>query len=359
MHKLKAIIKNILTEVFFRIQNDKKVVAKKPVAVHLSVTEDCCLRCKMCDIWKMEKKHKNLDYETAKKIIDKISNWLDNNFELTFAGGEPFMNTEFIKIIQYAKGKDFFTSTNSNGYLVNERLAQKIADSGLSRIFFSIDGEEKEHNFVRGREDSFQKVIKAITNLQKAKGKNKQPEIFINCVISNNNLHKIKRMVTLAKKLKVSGINFQVLMPNFASSYVSDWYKTNSLWPKKQQAIEKTIDELIKLKNEHPEFILNAVRDFHNFEKYLIDPKTYQETEKCFVGFNNFMIDTMGDMRLCYEMGTIGNILKEKPETLWINKRAKIHREKIVKCQKPCKLLPCNDVKIMSLLKNLLPRINQ
>jgi len=71
------------------------------------------------------------------------------------------------------------------------------------------------------------------------------------------------------------------------------------------------------------------------------------------------MIDTVGNMRLCYEMGTIGNILKENPDKLWVNKRAKIHREKIVKCQKPCKLLPCNDMRIMSLLRNLLPHINR
>lgn len=359
MHQLKAIIKNLFTEILLRVQENKKVVAKKPADVHLSVTEDCCLRCKMCDIWKMKEKQKNLDYKTAKKIIDKISNWLGKNFQLTFAGGEPFMNNEFIKIIQYAKEKGLRTSTNSNGYLVNDHLAQKIADSGLSRIFFSIDGEEKEHNFVRGRDDSFQKVIKAVINLQKAKDKNKQPDIFINCVISNNNLHKIKNMVVLAEKLKVSGINFQVLMPNFASNYVSDWYKTNSLWPKNQQLIKLTMSQLIKLKNDHPALILNSVRDFHNFKKYLTDPKTYQETETCFVGFNNFMIDTVGNMRLCYEMGIIGNILKENPKKLWTNKRAKIHREKIVKCQKPCKLLPCNDVRIMSLLKNLLPHIKK
>lgn len=353
MHKLKAIVKNLLIEILFGIQKSKKVVAKKPADVHLSVTDDCCLRCKMCDIWKMKEKQKNLNYETAKKIINKLKNWLNNDFQLTFAGGEPFMNNDFIKIIQYAKKKGLRTSTNSNGYIVNENLAKKIANSGLSRIFFSIDGEEHEHNFVRGKDDSFQKVIKAITNLQKAKNKNKQPEIFINCVISNNNLRKIKKMVLLAKKLKVLGINFQILMPNFSSDYTSDWYKTNPLWPRNQQVIEATMKELIELKKKYPDFILNSVRDFHNFKKYLTDPKKYQETEQCLVGFNNFMIDAAGNMRLCYEMGTIGNILREKPEKIWINKRAKVHREKIIKCQKPCKLLPCNDVRIMSLLKNL------
>ena len=166
-------------------------------------------------------------------------------------------------------------------------------------------------------------------------------------------------MVELAKKLKVSGINFQVLMPNFASHYVNNWYETNPLWPKKQAAIRSAIGNLIKLKSQDPGFVLNSVADFHNFEKYLINPKFYQENETCFVGFNNFMIDSIGNMRLCYEMGIIGNMLTGNPMKLWQGKKAEIHRKKIVTCQKPCKLLPCNDVRIISLLKSFLPHLKR
>jgi len=351
MHKFKALLKNILVELLFSIQKNKKIVATKPSDVHLSVTESCCLQCKMCDIWKIKNRQKNLDYQTAKKILDKLKIWLDS-CQLTFAGGEPFLNNDFLKIIRYAQQKGFKTSTNSNGYLITENLAKKINASGLSQIFFSIDGLSEKHNFIRGKKDSFQKVVAAVKNLQKDKTNGKKPKIFINSVISNNNLKEINKLVALAKKLGVAGINFQVLMPNFATKYNPNWFEKNPFWPKNQKEVEQVIDKLISLKYKHPAFLLNSTRDFKNFKKYLIKPKLYQEKEQCLVGFNNCMIDSLGNMRLCYEMGVIGNILEENPQKLWIGQKAKQHRQQILQCQRPCKLLPCNDVKNFALIKN-------
>ncbi len=355
MHKLKALVKNFLVELLFRWQKSQKVVAPQPSDVHLSVTENCCLQCKMCDIWKIKNRQKNLDYQTAIQILDKLQLWL-GNCQLTFAGGEPFLNRDFLQIISYAKKKGFKTSTNSNGYIIDENLAKKINASGLTQIFFSIDGLSKKHNFIRGKKDSFQKVTAAIKNLQKDQTNNKKPRIFINSVISNNNLQDIIKLINLAKKMKVAGINFQVLMPNFATKYQADWFTSNPFWPKNKKLVEKTITELINLKTKYPEFLLNSTRDFKNFKKYLTNPKLYQETEQCLVGFNNCMIDSSGNMRLCYEMGVIGNILKKDPRKLWRSQKALQHREQILQCQRPCKLLPCNDVKNFALLKKLFYR---
>jgi len=351
MNKLKLTIKNFLTELLFQIQINKEIVAKKPIEVHLSVTENCCLKCKMCDIWKIKNKQKNLDLKTAKKIIDKLENWL-GSFQITFAGGEPFLNKDFIEIVKYASKKGLKTSTNSNGYIINETMAKKVVDSKISQIFFSIDGLEREHNFIRGKQDSFQRVEKAIKNLNKIKSSNK-PKIFINSVISNNNLTQITKIITLAKKMKVSGINFQVIMPNFSGKYSDKWFNNNKLWPKDKKRIQKTINELLYLKNKYSSFILNSNIDFRNFKQYLLNPHLYQKNEKCFVGFNNFMVDSYGNMRLCYSMEIIGNILKENPKKLWMNDKARNCRNKIINCNKPCKLLPCNSVKISNLLKTL------
>lgn len=354
MHKIKAIIKNLVTEFIYKIQKNKQVVAKKPSDIHLFVTESCCLRCKMCDIWKIKETKKNLDYQTAKEIIDKLVNWLGNDFQLTFAGGEPFLNNDFIKIISYAHQKGIKTSTNSNGYVIDKNLAKKIVKSGLTQIFFSVDGLEKEHNFIRGKKDSFNRIISAINYLQKEKKEKKQPTIYINTVISNNNLDTIKKLVYFAKKIKVSGINFQVIMPNFARAYRSDWYKSNPFWPKMNKKTVKIIEELIQLKNKYPDFILNLTRDLKNFIYFFNNPKLFQEKETCFVGFNNFMVDSTGNMRLCYEMGIIGNLLKEDPEKLWKSKIANLHRKNILKCKRPCKLLPCNNLQIINWLKKIL-----
>jgi len=164
-------------------------------------------------------------------------------------------------------------------------------------------------------------------------------------------LNKIRELVYLAKKLELSGINFQALMPNFAGGYKSNWYKNNPFWPKDKKKAVKIIQQLIQLKNKYPDFILNSTHDLKNFINFFNNPELFQATETCFVGFNNFMVDSTGNMRLCYEMGAVGNLLKENPEKLWKSKKANLHRKKIIQCKRPCKLLPCNNPQIINWFK--------
>jgi len=352
LNHFKSHLKNLVMLVFLFWQKKYRQVANKPTEVHLSVTEDCCLQCKMCNIWQLKEKQEALTLDRAKKIIQRLNSWL-GHYNLTFAGGEPFLNQEFIAIIKYAHQFKINTSTNSNAYVINPDLAKKIANSGLNKIFFSLDGLEKEHDYVRGKKNSYQRVINAIDMLLEHP---QRPQIFINTVISKNNLHQLRAMVNLAKVKKIAGINFQILMPNFASTYQKDWYKNNSLWPRNKKMIERAIGELEKLKKEFGSFILNPSLDIKNFYQYLIDPKKFQTTEACFVGLNNIMIDATGNARLCYEMPTIGNLLKENPAKFWQGKKAMAVRKTIATCQRPCKLLPCNDLNILHWFKNVFKR---
>lgn len=355
--KIKVFIKKIIEDYFLSIQQYHRIVADKPSEVHLSVTENCCLQCKMCDIWKIKEKQDPLNYRTGKKIICKLREWL-GPFNLTFAGGEPFLNKDILKIIKYANDKNIKTSTNSNGFVIDKNLAKKICESGLSTIFFSIDGLEKEHDYIRGRKDTFKKVLNAILFIKNSDTNNK-PKIYINTVISNNNILLIGKMIELAKKLGVEGINFQTIMPNFASTYKNDWWKYNPLWPKSKKIIKNSINELIENKKKLGNYILNSQRNIQNFEKYLLDPNTYQKEEKCFVGLNNLMVDTSGNVRLCYEMDKIGNILEDDPNLIWKGPKAKIIRKQIEQCKKPCKLLPCNITNYSNILKRKIESFNK
>lgn len=349
-NNLKSFAKEIIKDYFQKKQENHRKMAKKPTEIHLSVTENCCLQCKMCDIWKIKDKEKPLDYETGKKIIDVLNKWL-GSFNITFAGGEPFLNKDILKIIKYASIKNIKTSTNSNGFIIDSKLAKNICKSGLSTIFFSIDGLEKEHDFIRGRKNTFKNVLNAIKQIQGINS-NQKPTIFINSVISNNNLHIITKMVEFTRKLNVKGINFQTLMPNFASIYKSDWWQTNPYWPKDKIKIKHTMNELIMYKKKYGNFILNSQRNLNQFEKYLLNPGLFQKNEKCFVGLNNLMIDTSGNIRLCYEMAKIGNLFEEDPNQIWNSLKAQEIRDQISKCQRPCKLLPCN----LSYYENILKR---
>lgn len=351
INQLKSFLKDQLATVLLAWQKHHRQVAKKPSEVHLSITDDCCLRCKMCNIWQLKEKEKQppLDLEQAKKIIDRLSDWL-GHFNLTFAGGEPFFNQDFINIIKYAKTKNIVTSTNSNAFIITPVLAKKIAQSGLDKIFFSLDGLSTEHDYVRGKKNSYQRVLNAIAYLQTEE---KRPQIYLNTVISQNNLHQLKSLLKLAKKQQVAGINFQVLMPNFASPYQANWFENNPLWPKNKTQIKKNIQELKSLKKSYGSFILNSTSDIEHFGQFLLDPQQYQDHQACFVGLNNIMVDTSGKIRLCYEMPAIANIFKDRAEDFWQGKKAIQVREKIAHCQRPCKLLPCNNIYILHWLSGL------
>ena len=354
LKKYKSKLKDLLKFVALKWQSDHRKVAKKPSEVYLSITDDCCLRCKMCDIWKLKKKQEPLSLEKGKEIIDVLNNWL-GSYHLTFAGGEPFLNRDFIKLIEYVKKNNdkVITSTNTNAFVLNKNLVKKIANSGLDKLFISLDGLEKEHNYIRGRDGSYKKIIKAIEYFKAEKSDLK---IYINTVISANNYHQLKKIIKLTKHLSVDGINFQILMPNFATSYDPKWFETNKFWPKDKKKIKQAIKTLRDYKKKYGDFVLNSTLDFDNFENYLLDPKSYQENEACFVGLNNIMLNTTGDISLCYEMSPIGNILKGDPNKIWIGVKAQKIRKKISSCKRPCKLLPCNNIYIFNWLANLLKR---
>jgi len=355
--QIKESLREALSEIFWLLHKHFPYPADQPTEVHLLVTENCCLQCRMCDIWRIEKKQKPLDYKTGKRIIDKLFSWL-GIFNLSFAGGEPFLNREVIKIINYARKKGIKTGINSNGYIIDKKYARAICESGLSTIFFSLDGEEKAHDYIRGQKGSFNRVINAIRFIQDSKGE-KKPEVFINCVISRNNISRLREIIKIARKVGVRGINFQVLMPNFASVYRSNWWKTNSLWPRDKKIINWAIDGLKSEKKLGGDFILNSYRDLDNFRNYLIDPARFQKNQRCYVGLNNLMLDTSGNMKLCYEMRAIGNIILGDPQKIWNSPEATIIRDSISKCQRPCKLLPCNVAYYGNLIKRKLRNLNK
>lgn len=352
MGKLAFCLKNIVFDGLNRVQKRRRHVMGKPSEVHLSVTDDCCLQCKMCNIWKLEKKQKPLAYEEAVVIIDKLGEWL-GRFNMTFAGGEPFLNPDFIDIIHYAHSKGLWTGVNSNGFVVDEKLAKRIVESGLNQLSFSVDGLEKEHDYVRGRQYTFTHVMNAIDFVKTNCGR-QDLKIYINCVLSNNNIHIIDKIVHLAIKKNIDGISFQALMPNFLGTYTPDWYLRNPLWPKKTVLMKQKMNELFLLKRTFPDFILNSENELNQFLSYFSNPYQFQIEKKCYTGLNTMMIDVTGNVRLCYEKDSVGNVYTEDLARLWKGRPAAKMRSDISKCKRPCKLLPCNDMQYKHQLKKLL-----
>ena len=126
--------------------------------VILVITEACNLNCIYC--FEHSKSNKSMDFSTAKKIIDyEFSNRNWDYYEIQLMGGEPLINFDLIKKLDYyifetCKKNNARIFIVTNGTLMNQEK-QKWFASRKHRVIcgLSIDGIREAHN--RSRSNSF------------------------------------------------------------------------------------------------------------------------------------------------------------------------------------------------------------
>src|SRR5690606_27101942 len=91
----------------------------------------------------------------------------------------------------------------TNGSLISKESSQRIIESGLNVLVFSIDSHiEKIHNWVRGSDDSFTAICDAIRNLNLERLKsNSKIKILTNTVLFDTNIHTVKEFISFARKI--------------------------------------------------------------------------------------------------------------------------------------------------------------
>ena len=356
--KYSGIFYKIISGLLVNRSYKKDKILTMPTFIGMVVEERCCLKCRFCNIWKTKKLINGIGLKKQKIILDKLKNWLGGNVSISFAGGEPLMNPNFFALVNYARKLGFHTSTNSNSFLINKKIAKKIVDSGLSSISISLDfPDAKRHNYFRGESLVYEKVLKGIKFLNKyAKSKLR---VTINTVIMRQNLNDLEGMVQLVDKLGIDGISFQPIYETFASiKHNPKWYLSSEFWPKDKEKVVKVIDKLIEMKRNGFK-IRNSEKSLEKYKEYFNDYNSFIENNLCYVGINNFIIDSFGDVSLCWFFkSSIGNVLKLDPQKIWNNLEARKIRRKCRKCKCGCRVLLCNmpvDVKefIFNLLKDL------
>lgn len=108
-----------------------------------------------------------MDFGLYKKIIDEIAGRVyDINL---FHRGEPLLNKNLIKMIEYAEKKGIKTRIHTNAALLDKETARKIISAGLDFISFSFDGYTKEVYEKNRAGAHFEKTLANIIDFLKVK----------------------------------------------------------------------------------------------------------------------------------------------------------------------------------------------
>lgn len=156
-----------------RLRYDSSSAAQKhgtktgsgPVVVWNS-TKTCNLECVHC--YASAKKSKfagEMTTEEAKAMIDDLADF--NVPALLMSGGEPLVRPDILELAEYATKKGIRVTFSTNGILITEEKAKRLAEIGVTYCGISIDGSEESHDRMRVKKGAFQETLKGIRNCRK------------------------------------------------------------------------------------------------------------------------------------------------------------------------------------------------
>jgi MoaA/NifB/PqqE/SkfB family radical SAM enzyme len=134
-----------------------------PPIVIFSVTNRCNLHCKGCYSWAL---HRAMDEELSDDMLNRVfeeARELGISF-FVLAGGEPFVRSEIIDIIDTYREMIFLVFTN--GLLIDESMLARLKKMRNIVPVVSLEGFEKETDMRRG-DGVFQHLQRTISVLKR------------------------------------------------------------------------------------------------------------------------------------------------------------------------------------------------
>jgi radical SAM protein with 4Fe4S-binding SPASM domain len=218
-----------------------------PISITFEPTTSCNLRCPECPSGKREFTRPTgmLQNNFFRGTIDEL--YKEIAYLIFYFQGEPFLNPQFLEMVNYASSKNIYTATSTNAHYLNDATARKTVESGLNRLIISIDGTTQETYEQYRIGGDLKKVIEGTENIIKWKKelKSSTPHVIFQFLVVKPNEHQIKDVELLAKTIGVDEVRFK-------TAQMYDYVNGNSLIPtiKKYSRYEQQADGTYAIKNK-------------------------------------------------------------------------------------------------------------
>ncbi|MGK7344948.1 MAG: radical SAM/SPASM domain-containing protein [Candidatus Nitrospinota bacterium M3_3B_026] len=291
-----------------------------PMKAQWELTYHCNLKCRHCHIWKtpMEDIRANtLPLEKQKEILEDLA---ENGVRhVSFSGGEMFLQKTVYDLIAHAKSLGMKVGGNSNAFLVNEKIARKIADSGLDMLYISLDGDNaKTHDEIRGVEGAFDRVFDGVRNLRAAKP---GIGIFFNMTINALNVGQVTGVARLAREAGVDGLTVEM-------TNTFEKYSPNGDLVLKNGQLPLLRSQLRELFAGYGDLLPHPPGYFDEFETYLTNREELYKY-RCVAGYTTIQIHPNGDVYPCpVAFEKMGSLAEKSFREIWFSSQSdKIRRD--------------------------------
>ncbi len=318
-----------------------------PVQAFFEVTYRCNLRCDMChylEIIEETETQKTYKNEMSAQEVKKAIANLPRFSLITFTGGEAFMKSDFMEILEFAVQKHK-VHIITNGTTLSEKVVddlmrlrlKSIWGSGLFYMGISIEGGEALHDGITTIPGSFKKTTQGLERLiaRRTELKSRFPLIHLTCVIKRENVRDLVPLYEYANKLGVDIANYVLNSPAtywHGKDYDQDEHLERPTAPVEEIDAE-LLQEQLELLQEKSQGYKTRLRFSPNYitldeiVRYYNNKSSYQDY-RCYIPWTKVAFSAYGDVFSCphYRVGS----LNKGPDALaWQSDRIQNFREKL------------------------------
>ncbi|MDD2453646.1 MAG: radical SAM protein [Synergistales bacterium] len=227
---------------------------------------------------------------------------------LILSGGEPLLREDIFELVSAARDAGLVPAMGTNGTLLTEETAARLAECGLKGAAVSVDSLDREyHDTFRGAAGAFDSAQQGIRNALAA-----GLRVQINLTLTDRNLDQFDRMVDYYGEMGVHAVHPFFLVPTGrALSMAEEELKSEGYFSMIRKILEKQGKTSMELKP-------TCAPQFMPMAKELGIPQRF--SRGCLAGVSYCCILPKGDVHVCpYLPVKAGNVREEPFEEIWKN----------------------------------------
>ncbi|MBZ4189636.1 radical SAM protein [Niabella beijingensis] len=143
--------------------NGSSIKAASFRTIQLHPTRRCNLCCRHCYSSSSPHLKDTIDLDALKRFLKYAYGQGFNN--LSLSGGEPLLYRDLEPLLRYSKELGYKNSMATNGMLLRSEKNKNILQY-LDLVAVSIDGQPPLHDYIRGQEGAFEKMMSGVAVLQ-------------------------------------------------------------------------------------------------------------------------------------------------------------------------------------------------
>ena len=256
-----------------------------PLQVSIEVTRRCPLECLHCynnlPMGDLEAKKREMTKEEHFRVLDELVEM--GCFWILYTGGEIFARKDFLEIYTYAKKKGFLITLFTNGTIINEQIADYLAEWPPFAIEITLYGRTREtYEALTMIPGSYDRCLRGIKLL-----KERGLPLTLKTVATSINKHEVTAMRSFAEE--ELGVNFRMdgqITPRIDCS-------------QSPLAVRLTPEEVVALDMALPrvrsEYLAMVQREIKNSPTLPPTDAVYH----CGAGVGGFAINAYGEIGLC------------------------------------------------------------